>query len=132
MCTLPTLRPTQTQLQVLAKIIASHDVPARAAADISVGPNMVAARNMLMKLNLITYVPNSAGLTDRGQQFAREQNIIDDGGQLTPVGTTLASIGADGKPSAPPQPDQPASPDMGMDVPPMEGFSQLFKSILNG
>lgn len=135
MRTLPTLRPTQTQLQVLSKIIASQNVPLKAAADISIGANMVAARNMLMKLNLITYSPKAAALTEIGQQFAREQDIVDNSGQLTPIGNKLAMIGPDGKPL--PQDQVALGADMGStggmgELPPMESFSDLFKNIING
>lgn len=139
---LSTLRPTQNQMIVLAKIVASQDVPARAAAEISTNTNMIAARNLLMKLNAITYTDNSASLTDIGQQLAREQNIVDESGQLTEEGNKLAASTADGKQpkEAPPAQDNSMSgmppPDMGNDLNPpmpgMESFSPLFKNILNG
>lgn len=139
---LSTLRPTQNQLTVLAKIIASQDVPARAAAEISSNTNFIAARNILMKLGLITYTDAAAALTDKGTQVAQEQNIIDENGQLTDEGNALASAEANGKPSKEqPQPGMDQSmggtpPDMGLggDIgapPPMESFSSLFKHILN-
>ena len=127
---------------VIAKIVASQDVPARAAAEISANTNMIAARNLLMKLNVITYTDNSASLTDIGQQLARDQNIVDEGGQLTDEGNKLASATSDGKQpkETPPQQDNSMGgmppPDMGGDInapmPGMESFSALFKNILNG
>lgn len=135
---LSTLRPTQNQLTVLAKIIASQEVPARAAAEISSNANLIAARNILMKLGLILYTDNSATLTDKGTQLAKEQNIIDESGQLTDEGNKLASTLANGQQSKEePQPEIDQSmggnPDMGLGdigAPSMEGFSSLFKHIL--
>ena len=136
---LSTLRPTQNQMKVIAKIVASQDVPARAAAEISSNPNLIAARNLLMKLNVITFADNAATLTDKGQQLAKEQNITDESGQLTDEGNKLASSDADGKQTEEqPQPgtDQNmGAPDMGLNdlgAPPMEGFSNLFKNLLIG
>lgn len=138
---LSTLRPTSNQLRVIAKIAASQDVPARAAAEISSSANLIAARNLLMKLNVITYTDNSATLTDIGQQLAQEQNITDEGGQLTDEGNKLAASESNGKPDKeiPAQNQEQSSMGGGqlpgtedLSEPPMEGFSLLFKDLLNG
>lgn len=127
---LNTLKPTQNQLTVIAKIIASQDVPTRAAAEISTNSNLIAARNMLMKLNIITYSDTSAALTDQGQQIARDQNIVDDSGTLTDEGNQLANTstdkGGEQTNSTPPS----STPDQIDIAPPMEGFSTLFKNII--
>ena len=132
---LSTIRPTQTQLTIIAKIVASQEVPARAAAEISTNSNFIAARNILMKLGIIVYTDKSANLTEKGQMIAKEQNITNDSGQLTDEGNKLASVDSNG--SAGKTQQEPAQSDMGigpsdLDLPPMEGFSELFKTILNG
>jgi len=138
---LSTLRPTQNQLRVIAKICAAKDFPARAAAEISSDTNLVAARNLLMKLNIITFTDDNAALTDIGEQVALEQNIIDDAGEMTEDGNKLAATESNGKPDEempapmgePPMGGMPPPPSpMGGEMPPMEGFSKLFKHILNG
>lgn len=147
---LSTLKPTQNQLTVLAKIVANKDHPAKAASEISGSENLVSARNMLMKLNVITYSDTSAALTEKGEQLAKEQNIIDDSGNLTDEGQKLVS-------GDQPQQGQPPMDDMGMGMdagmpggdmggmpeppmggggmggmPGMESFSPLFKNLLRG
>lgn len=86
---LSTIRPTENQKRVLAKIISSP-TPTVAGDAISSGQGIVAARNMLMKLGLITLTNGTAAVTDRGTQVATAENIIDQGGQLTTIGKELA------------------------------------------
>lgn len=117
---LTTIRLTQTQLQVIAKIVASQDVPARAAQEISNSQNLITARNMLMKLDVITYSIDNAALTPKGENLAREQNVVDETGNLTDEGNRLLDI----QQPSPPQTD--STPEQF----PMESFSELFKSIL--
>ena len=83
------VRPTETQKQILAKI-ASAATPKLAAGNIIGNQNLLSARDMLAKLGIITFSPNEAALTDAGEQLARDENIIDDSGQLTDVGNKLA------------------------------------------
>lgn len=137
---LSTLRPTQNQLRVIATIAASKEFPARAAAEISNDENLVAARNLLMKLDVITFTDNSAELTDKGEQLAREQNIIDDSGQLTDEGNKLISTSTEkngnSENNEPPtqEPELPITGGPGelSSLPGMEGFSPLFKHLING
>lgn len=136
---LSTIRPTQNQLRVLAKIAAAQDHPTQAANEISSDANLVAARNLLMKLDAITFSGDKAQLTQKGQQLARDQNIIDDSGEMTDDGNKLAATEANGTPDetmpapteTPPQDFGAAPPDLGT-TPPMEGFSGLFKNMLIG
>lgn len=108
------VHPTENQKRVLAKIAAAP-TPTVAAEEISKNANLVAARNMLMKLGVITFADNEAALTDKGQQIAQEENVVDEGGQLTELGQKLAYTDPMGKPDAdnaggPPQQQQPAPP----------------------
>jgi hypothetical protein len=142
---LNTIRPTQNQQIVLALIAQNKNKPAKAAASVSTGENMVAARNMLMRLDVISYTPSHAILTTKGEQIAKDYNIIDDSGALTPEGTQLISKLPGQQPPQnqqvpQPQPDQFGSDqgmggELGMDLgtePGMEGFSNLFKNIILG
>jgi len=126
----------------MAKIIVAQDLPAKAATEISDDVSLVAARNLLAKLALITFTDNDAKLTDKGLQIAQDQGIVDSSGQITDVGSKLAATNSDNSsdesmpasdagtelPSTPPEP-MGDMPDMGGAF---EGYSQLFKNILNG
>ena len=92
---LRSLRLTTNMQKVMAKILAAP-TPAAAAAEISKGQNLVAARDILMKIGLITYKeqPDEATVTDQGQQVLRDENITDESGQLTDQGQQLAYDGA--------------------------------------
>lgn len=137
---LSTIHPTQNQLRVLAKIIVSKDKPTIAAAKISADANLVAARNLLAKLNLITFTDNNATLTDKGIKVAQDQDIADESGQITDTGAKLAAENSDGKPdqgmpsseAGATLPNEPPMSGMG-DLPSlgMESFSPLFKTIIN-
>ncbi|MEM4258037.1 MAG: hypothetical protein QXL17_02655 [Candidatus Thermoplasmatota archaeon] len=84
------IRLTDTQKQVMAKIVAAPTAKI-AAEDISEGRNLVAARDMLVNMGLISFQEDkSAELTDEGKVVAKEENIIDDTGSLTPDGEKLA------------------------------------------
>jgi hypothetical protein len=92
------IHPTDNQKRVLAKIIAAPNSKV-AGEDISGDENMIAARNILMKLGVITFSAGAAELTDKGEQIAQDENIADASGQLTDVGNALVS----GEEGAPPQ-----------------------------
>ena len=91
------VHPTANQKRVLAKIAAAP-TPTVAGEEISKDANLVAARNMLMKLGVITFDNREAALTDRGTQIATEENIIGPDGQLTQAGQQLAYTNAANKP----------------------------------
>lgn len=142
---LSTLHPTQNQLMVLAKIIANKEHPTQAAEEISTNENLISARNMLMKLNVITYSDTTAELTDKGMQIAQDHGIADEAGELTDKGRQLTGETEPSNGTEPPM-DQmggmgmPQSPGTEMGLPPsapgpslgMEGFSRLFKNIICG
>jgi hypothetical protein len=92
------IHPTENQKRVLAKIIAAPN-PKVAGEEISGDENIIAARNILMKLGVITFSAGTAELTDKGQQIAQDENIADESGELTDVGNALAY----GEEGAPPQ-----------------------------
>lgn len=86
---LNTLRLTDNQKRVIAKIIAAQ-TPKIASEKISTDQNIIAARDQLMKLGLITFNPSKASITKKGLLVARQENIIDDAKQLTPEGEKFA------------------------------------------
>ena len=79
---------TATQLGILATI---EDAPTPEVAHerISGTLNLVIARNMLVRLNLITLSRNRAGLTEIGKDASKGYNIVDDTGGLTDRGQEL-------------------------------------------
>lgn len=86
---LNTFRPTTIQKQVIAKIAAAA-TPTVAGDAVSMGANTVSARDMLAKLGVITFGSGEASLTDLGTQIAAAENIVDETGELTQVGQSLA------------------------------------------
>lgn len=116
---LSTVRLNDNQKRVLAKIAAAP-TPTVAGEEISKESNLVAARNLLMKLGVITFVDNRAEITDKGQSLAKEENIIDDSGGLTDAGNKLAFTKTTGQPEDGEQPQagggMPPPPDAGMDA----------------
>ncbi len=86
-----TLQLTSNQKAVLAKIVAAP-TPKVAAQEISGDRGIVAARDLLIKLGLITFGEGSmAALTASGKKMAVDDDIIDDTGALTPEGKELAA-----------------------------------------
>jgi hypothetical protein len=113
---LTNVRLTQHQMKVLAMILASPEgiVPDE---DISKGPNLTQARKILTKLGLITHDgDNKYSVSDTGQAVAKDENIVDDTGQLTELGNQLATGDQEdapemGNPEATPSLDEPPAPD---------------------
>lgn len=83
-----TVRPSETQKQIIALIIAAP-TPRVAGDDISQTPNLVAARDILAKLGMINFDMGNAELTEAGSALAVDQNIADESGMLTDYGTQL-------------------------------------------
>ena len=139
---LHTINPTLNQKKVLAIIASNTEHPVIAIQQLSASPNLIAARNLLMKLNVITFTDDNVQLTDRGEQLAKDYNIIDDSGTLTDEGQQLVSDKSQQPSETPPM----ENPDMGMGLgtapptsppgnpplPGMEGFSPLFIKMIIG
>lgn len=84
---------TLNQKTVMAKIAAAPTEKV-AAEDISRGANLVSARDMLVRMGLITFKDaTSATLTDKGRQIAQDENIMDASGGLTDKGRKLVGGG---------------------------------------
>lgn len=126
MSILNTLRPTTFQRQVLAHIAAAQS-PKIAAENISKNQNLVAAREILAKLGLITFSDRAATITDTGLRLAVEENITDESGELTDVGQQL--IGQIQQPQTDPMGDEQSMDPMGGEGIPMESFA-LIRTLL--
>lgn len=83
------ISPTNNQKRVLTKI-KSAATPEVAATEISKGNHLVTARDMLIKLNMITVDDNKAEITSQGEQIMKNQNLVDDMGELTDEGQKYA------------------------------------------
>ena len=104
---LPTVTLTSNQKRVLAKIFASP-TPKVAGEEIAGDENLAAARDQLGKLGAIEFISGEASVTEKGEQLAKDENIVDDAGQLTPDGEQLAHTTAGGKEEK----DEPGKPEM--------------------
>jgi hypothetical protein len=83
------IRPTDNQKKVLTQIKAAP-TPQVAAAEISKGTNLLAARDMLIRLGLVELRDNEAYITPAGEEIMRNQNLADESGNLTPEGEKYA------------------------------------------
>lgn len=97
----PVINPTENQKSVLAKIKAAA-TPKTAAQDISEDPNLAAARDMLVRMGMITLDTEGAVITEEGEQLMVDQGLVDESGELTEDGQKAA---------------------YGEEQPPMEGYS---------
>jgi len=122
---LTTIRLTQHQMQVLAMILASPEgnLPDE---DISKGPNLKQARDLLIQLDMITNDgENKYSVTEKGQNVAKDENIVDDMGELSELGQGLAYPDEDKKEPAPSSPG-PGGPS---DFPAPDAFAQVSTEI---
>lgn len=148
--TLLTVRLTDNQKRVIARVLAAQ-TPAMAGEQISNDANMVAARNLLMKLGLLSYIQGCAEVTEKGKAIAAQLGVCDESGALSEVGQKLAQTQPNGQPVKDGQDQAQAGGDAGMgdmggmgadpgmndpstqppqgQQPPMESFS-LLKELL--
>ncbi len=105
MRTLPDIRLTDNQKRVLAKVIAAP-TPKVGLEEISTKQGFLAARDLLVRLNLLSLDNGGASVTDQGKQIMQDEALLDPGGQLTPDGEQLAHTDEMGKPEE----DKAASP----------------------
>jgi hypothetical protein len=115
---LPSVSLTSNQKRVLAKIAASP-TPKVAGGELTGDQNLATALDQLANLGAVEHFSGEVTMTDKGQQLAREENIVDDSGQLTPDGEQLAyttSTGQEDKDvtKAPPTTPPPGTPQAGL------------------
>ena len=101
---IPVTHPTDNQKSVLAKIVAAA-TPQLAAADISENPNLSAARDMLVRMQLINLDNEGAHVTDAGNEVMVNQNLATPDGQLTDDGQIAAYGEEEAAGAAPDQAD---------------------------
>ncbi len=89
---LKNVRLTKHQKAIIAMIVAAPEgiVPDE---DISKDRNHVAARDTLFKVGLIDKsADNEYSVTEKGMDVAKEENIVNDMGSLTPEGEKFAYV----------------------------------------
>ena len=96
---LQTIELTDNQKRVMAKIIQAP-TPRVASEDVIGSKNLVAARDILQRLGLVTFIQGELSLSDKGREVARQENIADESGALTPDGEKLAYTNTDGSPTS--------------------------------
>jgi len=120
---LTNVRLTDYQMKVLAMIIASPEGIAP-DEDISKGPNLTSARTMLTKLGLITHDgDNKYSVSETGMKVAKDENLVDDMGELTELGNEKAY--ADDKQA----PSVSAGPGGPTDEPAPDAFAQTSTEV---
>jgi len=123
---LSTVRPTKHQRKVMA-IIATAPTPKLAAGQLVGDTNLVAARNMLAKLGIITFTDAHAEFTDAGSKLATEENITDEMGEATEDAKQLAMPDQTAQAEQPAQDPMAAPPmDQGMDL----GMGEAVNAIM--
>lgn len=113
-------RLSAAQQYILAKLIATKENPVAAYTAVSSGKNIVANRDILVKLGMIVVGANEANITEKGIEAAKTAEIADDLGELTELGRQLAeaddleaaaAILAQGKPPELPSPEAEPTPE---------------------
>lgn len=104
--TLHSVRLSDIQKEVLARVHAAPNEQVAADEILDGGQNYVGAKNILVRLDLINFHDNEASVTDEGEEVMKRANLIDDQGQLTDEGQRYAYDEEDQ-----PQQDQPDQPD---------------------
>lgn len=87
---LTNIQLSQAQKLILSKLMLPEKTPLTSYEQVSSGRNMVANRDTLVQLGMITVGDNTAEITDKGQNAARNENLVDDMGTLTSQGETYA------------------------------------------
>jgi len=83
------LRLTSIQKTVLAKI-ASSPTEKIAGDSISQGEQLTTARDILVKLGMISFSNGFAALTTSGEEYMKSSNLMDEEGKLTDDGENFA------------------------------------------
>lgn len=133
---LTTVHLSDLQKEVLAKVHAAP-TPQVAWEEISgaaaiVDDNLAAARDVLGNLGLMVVGDGTLEVTPNGEEVMKDENLIDDMGELTEQGQELAGINRDAGEQKPGGEEQPApEPEMGGEEDlglPMESLT-LLRSI---
>ncbi len=87
---LTNIRLSQAQKYVLTKLVLPNTTPLTSYESVSTGKNVVANRNILVKLGMVQVGDNEARITEKGMSALKNENLIDDSGALTPQGEEYA------------------------------------------
>lgn len=87
---LTNIRLSDIQKYILAKLVLPNATPLTKYSEISGNKNLVANRDLLVKLGMIKLGANEAEITEKGLTALRNENIIDENGNLTPTGEIYA------------------------------------------
>lgn len=88
--TLRNIRLSDIQKEVLAKVHAAPNEEVAGGEILEGGRNYVGAKDILVRLGLMTFHDNEATITQTGQEVMKKLNLIDDTGQLTDEGNQYA------------------------------------------
>lgn len=81
---------SEAQKFILTKLLLPNSTPLLGYQNISVGKNIVANRDVLVKLGMITLGDKEAEITEAGIEALRNEGLVDDSGQLTDLGERYA------------------------------------------
>lgn len=84
------IRLSDIQKEVLAKTIAAPNEDVAGDEILDGGRNYVGAKNILVRLGLMTFHDNEATITQTGHEVMKRANLIDETGQLTDEGQKYA------------------------------------------
>lgn len=93
---LTNVRLTDAQKEVLCKLYMNRDTPQVGMEDISNAENarnLIAARDLLVKLDLLDETEEGYVPSDKGVDVMQDFNLVDEGGELTDTGEEFAYKG---------------------------------------
>lgn len=87
---LTNVRLSQTQKFVLTKLVIPDSTPLTSYEQTSSEKNVVANRDILVKLGMVEVGENAVQITKKGREALRNENLVDDMGNLTEQGEQYA------------------------------------------
>lgn len=81
---------SEAQKFILTKLLLPDSTPLLGYQNISVGKNIVANRDVLVKLGMLTLGDNEAEITEAGTEALRNEGLVDEAGQLSDLGERYA------------------------------------------
>jgi len=87
---LTNIRLSHAQKFVLAKLSLPESTPLTAYSSISNDKNVVANRDVLVKLGMVQVGENEAAITEKGKDAMRNEGLTNDTGNLTDLGEQYA------------------------------------------
>lgn len=81
---------SEAQKFILTKLLLPEATPLTSYSSISAGKNIVANRDILVKLGMLTLGDNEAEITDTGIAALKNEGLVDDSGELSDLGQRYA------------------------------------------